>query len=158
MIVNRQTAPYLALGTACVVAGGLVSAATAGAPTEHSAWAVAYLVLVAGVAQIGLGLGQLLSSRRTDATSTAELVLWNAGNALVLAGVLVPVGVLVDVGGALLVVALVLALYGVRSARSSGAERSVLAGRSRQWLLVAFRLLVAVLALSIPAGLILARL
>jgi hypothetical protein len=141
-------APFLGLGVACVVAGGVVSAASAGGPTEHTAWAVAYLVLVAGVAQIGLGLGQLLATRPTGAASAAELGVWNLGNAGVLAGVLLPVTALVDVGGALLVVALALAVYNVRGARAQGATR---------WLLHLFRLLVLVLLVSIPIGLVLAR-
>jgi hypothetical protein len=40
--------PFVALGAVCVVAGGLVSAASAFAPSEHAAWAAAYLVLLAG--------------------------------------------------------------------------------------------------------------
>jgi hypothetical protein len=141
-------APFLGLGAACVVAGGVVSAASAGGPTEHTAWAVAYLVLVAGVAQIGLGLGQLLATRPAGAWSAVELALWNVGNAGVLAGVLVPVTALVDVGGALLVVALALAVYNVRGARAQGPMR---------WLLYAFRVLVVVLLVSVPVGLALAR-
>lgn len=44
--------PFLAIGTACVIAGGFVAAVTAHAPAEHASWAAAYLVLVAGVAQM----------------------------------------------------------------------------------------------------------
>jgi hypothetical protein len=142
-------APFLRLGGACVVVGGLASAASAGAPSQQSAWAVAYLVLVAGVAQIGLALGQLLATRPTRAATSAELGCWNVGNALVLAGVLLPVTTLVDLGGALLVVALALALHGVQGARPAGAAR---------WALGAFRMLVVVLGVSIPIGLVLARL
>jgi len=39
--------PFGIVGVVCVVAGGLVAAATAPAPTEHGGWAAAYLVLVA---------------------------------------------------------------------------------------------------------------
>lgn len=141
-------APFLGLGGACVVAGGLVSAVSAGTPSQHSAWAVAYLVLVAGTAQVGLGLGKLLASRRAAVASMAELGCWNAGNACVLAGVLVPLTPLVDVGGALLVVALALAVHGVRGARPAGVARP---------LLHAFRMLVVVLLVSVPVGLVLAR-
>jgi hypothetical protein len=142
-------APFLGLGGLCVVGGGLVSAASAGAPSQQSAWAVAYLVLVAGVAQVGLGLGRLLATRPARAATSVELGCWNLGNALVLAGVLLPVTTLVDLGGALLVVALALALHGVQGARPAGAAR---------WALRAFRMLVAVLGVSIPIGLVLARL
>jgi hypothetical protein len=141
-------APFLGLGGACVVGGGLVSAVSAGAPSQHGAWAVAYLVLVAGVAQVGLGMGKLLTTRRAGAGAIAELACWNAGNACVLSGVLLPVTPLVDLGGALLVVALVLAVRGVRGAQPLGPARP---------LLHAFRLLVVVLLVSIPIGLVLAR-
>jgi hypothetical protein len=141
-------APFLGLGGACAVGGGLVSAVSAGAPSQHSAWAVAYLVLVAGAAQVGLGLGKLLTTRRPGAAAIAELASWNAGNACVLSGVLLPLTPLVDLGGALLVVALVLAVHGVRGARPVGPARA---------LLHAFRLLVVVLLVSIPIGLVLAR-
>jgi hypothetical protein len=141
-------AAFLGLGTACVVVGGLVSAASADGPSEHSAWAVAYLVLVAGVAQVGLGLGELLATRRARSSAMVELASWNVGNACVLAGVLLPVTVLVDVGGALLVLALVLAVRGVRGVRPSEVAR---------WPLHAFRALVVILLISIPIGLVLAR-
>ena len=39
--------PFGIVGVVRVVAGGLVAAATAPAPTEHGGWAAAYLVLVA---------------------------------------------------------------------------------------------------------------
>jgi hypothetical protein len=138
------------IGVTCVVGGGLASAATAFAPTEHTAWAVAYLVLVGGVAQVGLGVAQILFSRPggSGAAVVAEAALWNAGNAAVLAGVLAATAVLVDLGGALLVLALALAVYGVRGARGMGGWRVAL---------FTFRALVIVLVLSIPAGLLLAR-
>ncbi|HET6625116.1 MAG TPA: hypothetical protein VFG63_01895 [Nocardioidaceae bacterium] len=150
---SARVLPFLVIGVVCVVAGGLLSAATASAPSEHTAWATAYLVLVAGVAQVVLGLGHLLVSSSTRGAAPlgavlAELACWNLGNAAVLAGVLVGATVLVDVGGLLLVVALVLAVHGVRGARPSGAGRV---------LLLAFRALVVVLLVSIPVGLLLAR-
>jgi hypothetical protein len=147
---NRLVAWLLVgLGAACVVGGGLASAATAMHPTEHTAWAVAYLVLVGGVAQVALG-GAVLAFAPGPSRGAvlAELVCWNVGNAGVLAGVLAGLNVLVDIGGALLVVALVLAVLGVRGAREGG---------TRGALLNAFRALVLVLLLSIPAGLLLAQ-
>lgn len=140
--------PFAALGTACVVAGGLVAAATAPVPSEHGSWAAAYLVLVAGVAQVGLGGGQALLAPRLPSRRlvAAEFAGWNAGNAAVLAGTLLHLTALVYVGGALLVAALALLVHGVRGA-----------GGRRGWPLHAFRLLVVVLLVSIPAGLLLAQ-
>src|SRR5699024_12065932 len=54
------SAPFVITGTGCIAAGGLVSAVTAPVPNEASAWAVAYLVLVFGLAQVLLGCGRVL--------------------------------------------------------------------------------------------------
>ncbi|HEU5002339.1 MAG TPA: hypothetical protein VFW71_06115 [Actinomycetota bacterium] len=56
-------------------------------------WAAGYLVLVAGVAQVLLGLGQeYLAHPGIGATRRwAELGCWNLGNALVLVGGLLEV-------------------------------------------------------------------
>src|SRR6185437_2244306 len=100
--------PFAALGTACVVAGGLVAAAVATAPSQLGSWAVAYLVLVGGVTQVALGAGPaLLASRPPGRRAVAaELAGWNAGNGAVLAGTLLGAAWLADVGGAVLIAAL----------------------------------------------------
>lgn len=158
--------PFAVLGTLCVVAGGLVAAATAPTPSEHGSWAAAYLVLVAGVAQVGLGVGQAALAVRMPsvASRTAEFVAWNCGNALVIAGTLAGVTALVDAGGALLVATLALLVRGVRGARRTpvvaDATTTRAGGRSegpRRLPLYAFRVLVLILLVSIPIGLILAR-
>jgi predicted acyltransferase len=141
----RAALPFALIGSGCVVVGGLVAAATAHVPSEHALWAVAYVVLIMGVAQIALGCGQAWLPTRVPSPRalTAQLLGWNAGNAAVLAGTLSGLVPLTDVGGVLLVCTLVLLLRGTR-----GAEPG--------WLLRAYRLLVTVLAVSIPIGLILA--
>jgi hypothetical protein len=148
---RSPAAPFAVLGSICVVAGGLVAAATAPAPSEHGSWAAAYLVLVAGVAQIALGAGQALLAPRTPTPRlvAAQFVTWNAGNAAVLAGTLAGIVPLVDAGGAGLVAALALLVHGVRGAGERGAGGG--------WALRGFRLLVAVLLVSIPIGLVLAH-
>lgn len=142
----RGAWPFTVVGTACVIAGGLVAAVTSIAPTEQLAWIAAYLVLVAGVAQVGLGLGQELLPPRPPARrlSVAELALWNVGNAAVMYGTLAGAVAVVDVGGALLVLTLALVGYASR-------------GAARTWLLHGFRTLIAILLVSIPVGLVLAR-
>jgi len=143
--------PFLVIGTACVIAGGLVAAATAPTPSEHGSWAAAYLVLVAGVAQVGLGAGQAMSGGRTSRRAVlAELTGWNLGNAAVLAGTLAGVGFIVDLGGAALLVVLALLL---RSALTAGGAPP---GRGR-WLLRSYCALLALLIVSIPVGLVLER-
>jgi len=151
MLHDRGSAalPFATLGVACVVAGGLVAAATALAPSKHGTWAAAYLVLVAGVAQVALGVGQALMAPKPPSSRlvAAQFVGWNAGTAAVLAGTLLDTTALVDLGGALLIVTLALLVHGMRGAAAR-----------RNGLLYAFRLLIAVLLVSIPIGLTLARL
>lgn len=146
-------APFLILGIVCVVTGGLVAAAIAPDPTPHGSWAVAYLVLVAGVSQVGLGLGQavLAPSTPTRLRAAVQIGTWNLGNAAVLVGTLTEMTFLVDVGSAALVVSLMLLIVAVRGGEVEHSPRW------RRWLLYGFRLLVIVLLLSIPVGLLLAR-
>jgi hypothetical protein len=103
-------------------------------------------VLVAGVAQIALGLGQAWLAVRPPGQDlvVAELTLYNLGNAAVTGGTVVDRTWPVDVGGALLFVALALYLWSTRGARG---------GRA----VFAYRSLVAFVLLSIPVGLVLAR-
>jgi hypothetical protein len=140
--------PFVVPGVACVAAGGLVSAASALAPSGQAAWAAAYLVLVGGLAQAGLGVGQALLASAVPPRRVvlAEVVAWNLGDAAVLAGELLGRRPIVDAGGALLAVALVLLVLATRGP----AVR-------RRWMLPAFRGLVLLLVVSIPAGLVLAE-
>ena len=139
--------PILVVGGLGIIAGGLLSAATASAPTRHIAWAVAYLVLVVGVAQLCLGVGQAVLGERAPRWSVtlAELVFFNLGNAGVLIGTVLETPWLVDVGGVALVVALVYFMVG---ARGNGAPK---------WLRYLYWFVIVVLLISIPVGLVLAR-
>lgn len=149
---RRALLPFAVIGTLCVVAGGLVAAATAVAPTRHGAWAAAYLVLVCGVAQAGLGLGQILSTSHTPTPVVAvQLVGWNLGNAAVLVGTLTGQTVVVDAGGALLVIALILL---ARALTPAGGPRAASAHRGARY---GYATLILLLLLSIPVGLVLAR-
>lgn len=74
----------------------------------------------------------------------AQVAAWNVGNALVIAGTLVAVPALVDVGGLGCVAALGIALLHARSLR-----RSLLG-----W---AYRAVLVVLLVSVPVGLVLAH-
>lgn len=142
--IRPGAAPFVVLGGACVIGGGLVSAAAAPAASYHSSWAVAYLVLVAGVAQAVLGLAQAaLASGGVDARAVrAELVTWNLGNAAVLAGTLLDVPPVLYAGCALLVATLVVVLRAIRQAPSG------------RWLLTA-RAVIALLLISMPVGIVL---
>lgn len=137
--------PFAALGTACVIAGGLVAAAVATAPSQLGSWAAAYLVLVGGVTQVALGAGPALLAPRSPGRRAvaAELVGWNAGNGAVLAGTLLGATWLADVGGAALIAALALAFAGIRGAV-----------RHPAWPLHLYRAVIALVLVSIPVGLV----
>lgn len=138
--------PFL-LGCAGVVAGGFVAAATAPVPSEAGSWSAAYLVLVVGVAQLGLAAGVAWLADRTPSSRLlgAEFVSWNVGNAVVLAGTLLDVQPVVSVGGALIVLALLAALAAVRPARPSR-------------MLWTYRALIVVVLVSVPVGVVLGQL
>jgi hypothetical protein len=140
--------PFAASGAACIILGGLLSAAIAPAPTEHGSWAVAYLVLVGGLAQVALGTGQALLAPAAPSRRVvrSEMTGWNAGNAAVLVGTLLGFTWLADFGGAFLVASLVLVIRQVRGA-----------ARRPAWPLYLYRGLVALVLVSIPVGLVLAE-
>lgn len=140
--------PFIALGAVSIIAGGLVAAVTAISPTRHATWAAAYLVLVVGVAQLGIGIGQALLAPKAPSSRliTAELLTWDIGNAGVIAGTLMNRVALVDLGGALLAISLVLFIFGARGHT----------GRNR-WPLYLYRALITIVLVSIPIGLIISR-
>lgn len=143
----RSALPFIAVGTACVVAGGLVSAVTAPVASEHGSWTAAYLVLVSGVTQVALGAGQALLATAPvpGRVVVGELTAWNAGNAATLAGTLIGAVLVVDAGGVLLVGALALWVSGVRCVRR------------RSWGLCLYLLLVGLMLASVPIGVLLAQ-
>ena len=126
-----------------------MSAIAASSPSENSSWAVAYLVLVAGVAQIALGAGQshLAATRPSPRILIAEFVAWNLGNAAVVAGQLLGIPPIIDAGGVLLAVGLALFFRSVRGA--------VPAEHSTMWMLYVYRVILLIVLVSIPVGLVL---
>lgn len=140
-------APSFLIGFAGIVTGGLVAAIVATRPSEDGIWASAYLVLVVGVAQIALGLGQawLAEASPSRRVVIAELALFNLGNAAVIGGTLLDRTWLVDIGGVLLIAALAIYLWTTRRSRGGS-------------IMIAYRLLVVIVVVSIPVGLVLARL
>jgi hypothetical protein len=121
---------------------------TAISPTRHTTWAAAYLVLVVGVAQLGIGTGQALLAPKVPSRGLvmAELLTWDIGNAGVIAGTLMNRTSLVDLGGTLLATSLVLFILGARGHK----------GRNR-WPLYLYRLLITIVLVSIPIGLVISR-
>jgi hypothetical protein len=150
-ILMHQIVPrvMVAVGGMAVVAGGVVSAFLAHRPSELAMWASAYLVLVAGVAQIAFGASLYYLSRPTSAASLwVALILYNLANAGVLLGTTYKTTafgpMITTAGGIGLMVALGFMLLGTRGARKS-------------WALYVFYGITAVILLSIPIGLWLAR-
>jgi hypothetical protein len=134
--------PFLLTALAALLIAGFVAAAVAHAPTRPLVWMVAYLVLVAGVAQGVLGLGQALLPAQPPASRwrIAEWLLFNGGNAGVIAGTLLVSPALVAVGTVLFVAALAAFLLGVRGAGGG-------------WLLHVFRAVLVVTCLGACVGL-----
>lgn len=135
-------------GGASVIAGGLTAAVTGPIQWGHGSWVAAFLVLVAGVAQIGVGAGQAYLAPLTPSATfiAAQCVMWSAGCATVIAGTLLSSPEVVVVGSAPLVAAVVMSIIALRGSR---AKRSAF--------LVLYRLLLVVLLASIPIGVALAR-
>ncbi|HEY5320933.1 MAG TPA: hypothetical protein VIJ76_08650 [Galbitalea sp.] len=144
---GRQFAAFLSTGSGFVVLGGLVAAVTEPLHLSLGSWLAAYLVLVCGAAQCAIGAVQdkLVTVPVSPGMFTVEFVVWNAANLAVIAGTLLGLSVLVDLGGAALLFALVLALWITRRARRGLAV----------W---AYRASIAVMLVSIPVGLTLADL
>lgn len=139
---------FVAVGAVLVVAGGFVAAAGGEAPSRHLLWASAYLVLVCGCAQVLLGGGQALVAARPPRRSLLiwELGAFNLANAAVLAGTLSGTGLVLDAGSAVLIAALGLFAWATKTV--GGAHRVVV---------VAYRAVLVVLAVSVPVGVVLAR-
>jgi hypothetical protein len=133
---------FLLCGAVAVVAGGLLAAVSRPFGWERGPWAAAYLVLVAGVSQIALGV-QPMAAPRPAAIDTAvvrHVVAWNAGSVLVLLGTFVIGPVAVTIGGALLLSALAGFAAAGRGDRRPRPAR------------LAYLALVVALAVSVPIG------
>ena len=131
---------FAGTGAMAIIVAGALSAALAHAPTRAAMWLTAYLVLVVGVAQSGLGVGQARLATRppTAALLGSQWLLFNGANALVVAGRLLGRPAAVVLGAVVLAAALALFLRGVRGTGG--------------WLLWVYRLLVALLACSALVG------
>jgi len=147
---GRRSLWWMSLGAGFVVLGGLLAAVTGPLDLAKGSWLTAYLVLVCGVPQYAMGR---IEARGGVRAGWVLLVCWNVANAAVVAGTLSTAPYLVDVGGAVLVVPLVIVL---RAALSGGSADAIARIRgAARWLLVAALI---VLIISIPVGLVLAHL
>lgn len=137
------------LGVACVVVGGLVAAVSSPLHLATGPWAAAYLVLVCGCAQclFVVARERLALRPRSPREFAVQFGCWNVGNAAVLAGTLLVVPAVVDLGGVLLVITLAIELWRARAVEPR-----------HPLLLWAYRIVMVVLLVSIPVGLVLASL
>lgn len=142
----RPWLKFVVVGVVLIVAGGFVAAAGGEDPSKHLSWASAYLVLVCGVAQLGLGGGRaFLGSRQFNTTLMAwQFTTFNVGNAGVLIGTLVGASAVLYAGSAVLLLALALFARDVRAVRTL----------QRRWVRI-YWAFVIVLALSVPVGAVL---
>jgi hypothetical protein len=149
LLVTRWPAirPFLAVGAASIVAGGVTAAVTRPTGFELGSWMAAYLVLVAGVAQIALGVGQARLARDVPdrAEVRIELLSWNASVILTIVGTLVGAPVVTTLGALALVFALLRFLAGVRTPAAPSNVSLAL-----------FRIVLTIVAISTPVGIALA--
>lgn len=139
----RSNLPLLVAGGASVVAGGLAAAVTGPTRWTEGSWVAAFLVLVAGVAQLGIAAGQayLTGAAPSAAFVAAQCAMWNLGCAAVITGTLLGSPLIVSAGSAPLLVVLVTSMI---AARRRPTPHSVAA--------FAYRLLLLVVIASIPIG------
>lgn len=115
----RSARAFIAIGTGAILFGGLVAAAVAHDPSRHLVWMVAYLVLVAGLAQVAFGVGQAMLANRALPRSliAAQVLLFNLGNAGVIIGTVTEMFIPVAGGTVLLLLGLGLFFYASRNGR-----------------------------------------
>lgn len=139
--------PFAVMAALAIIGGGALAAAMAHAPSRKLLWAVAYLVLVVGVTQAALGVGQALLATSETARSmrAVEWVMFNLGSTGVVGGTLWSCDLLLQAGTLLFAVALAMFAYATRRARAG-------------WPIHAYRALLVFIGGSAVVGLVLASL
>ena len=140
---------FVVAGGVLILAGGFCAAIDGVAPSQHLAWASAYLVLVCGSAQIMLGGGENSSSTRHGRVRVLfgyEFTAFNVANAAVLVGTLLRLSIVLDVGSIFFLVALGLFAWATRG--------TVTHNRSVRFV---YRAVILVLGVSVPVGVLLAH-
>jgi len=129
------------------VAGGIAAAVTGPTGWERGSWVAAFLVLVTGVGQIGLGAGQALIAALPIAPRrlVVQAGALDLGSALVILGTLLMTPAAVTLGGLVLAVGLV--AFATVARQDSAQHR---------WVDRTYTTLLTVLIVSTPVGLALA--
>ena len=147
---NARTG-FLAVGCVFLLAGALSAVVNTAASFDHGWWLVAYLSLVGGLSQMLLGVGQYVLAERTQSQTPpntlplAQLGLWSLGTVAVAAGDLAAARTVLLVGGALLLIDLVLFAVGLSRLKHKAARRAVAWERC-------YAALLAFLAVSVLVG------
>ena len=137
----------LGAGAVAIVGGGVVAAVSGPVGFTEGTWLAAFLVLVGGVAQTGLSLGQawLAEEPPDGGLVRGQIVTWNAGGAVVVVGTLADLPALTTLGSLVFGAAVYLFLLGTRRSRLGP-----------RWLRSGYRGLATVILFSVPVGLALA--
>jgi len=145
--MTRSAIPFTIIAGISIIAAGFISAITAFSPSYTASWAVAYLVLVVGVAQLALGFGQawLAEELPSKALLIAEVILFNLANLATLLGTLLAWMALVYIGAVLMIISLALFIWGTRIAKPG-----------KIWVVYGFRAIVFILIVSAGIGLLIA--
>lgn len=144
-LVERWSAisAFVTVGALSIVAGGLVAATTRPTGFDDGPWVAAYLVLVGGVAQLVLGVGQayLAPDPPSRSTTNLEAASWNIGLVATIGGTLLNAPWLTTLGGLSTAAALILLLASVR--------RTVVTVRL---LTYSYRAIAVFVLISVPVG------
>ena len=137
----------LGIGVVAIVGGGVVAAVSGPTGFADGSWLAAFLVLVGGVAQIGMSLAQawLAEVPPHGGLVRSQIVTWNAGGALVVVGTLRDFPLLATVGGLVFGAAVYLFLRETRRSRLGP-----------RWLRNGYRGLATLVLVSVPVGIVLA--
>ena len=117
--MNRSAIPFAIIAAISIITAGLISAITAFSPSYTASWAVAYLILVVGVAQLALGAGQawLAGEPPSKSLVVSEIIIFNLANFATIGGTLLATLPLVYIGALLFIISLALFLWGTRIAK-----------------------------------------
>lgn len=148
-------AAFFGAGLAMLAAAGgaLIASAVDGAWWWQ--WLALHLALLGGISQLVLGAGQFFSCAFLATTppsrqvTAAQLVVWNVGTASVAVGVVAAVGPLVDAGGGLIVLGLLLFASSLRAMQRRSLQRA-------RWAVRWYQASASCLALGALVGVLLA--
>lgn len=146
---------FFGAGLAMLLAAGAAAIAYAIDPLPWLHWLALHLALLGGVSQLVLGAGQFFVCAFLATTPPSRRLLglqlgaWNAGTLLVAIGVPTGVSSLVDVGGALIVIDLILFASTLRSMQRRSLQRA-------RWAVLWYQASATCLALGALVGVLLA--